>query len=536
MAVTAPPAWSRLGTASGWPVLVILAGQAALTLRLMWRDGAAPAEGAYLNSWPADPGHWLPGSAGLTAGRLLSLALMLVATTLLHGTTRRLYDRRSAFFAGAIFAGLAGTAFLGAFASGDAMSVTLLATAAWLGARAAGRRGAAQAGLAAGAGAMLALVIAAGPGGGGLAGLAGLSLTTLAVWRAGGARAAGQAAAAAGAALAGALGTLALAAGALAAGPARGTPALDVLRAWLTAAPAGAGGLAGAAEAAAGSGGTAGSGAGAGGASWPAALVTGDGRWLAVLAVLALAGALVTIAARQGWPVSLLSVVLAAAPLAIPAETMRVQLGSWLAVPCCCGAWLGCVIAGYGVASLARGVPRAKSAAAFGVGIGAVVLAAVPGAGWAGQQVSWPQAGPVVSRVQALLASHDGPVLADGTGDQLRLYLGGSLARRVVMQAGAGGGVRQCDPAACRVAIAQHRFGIIVLSLWHAGPASYQLQRAIVLAGYRRVAPVPAAAGGGRPGAPAGPGAAAGSGAAAAAGAGGTGAGPWNVWVRAGRP
>jgi len=99
VAVTAPPAWSRLGTASGWPVLVILAGPAALTLRLMWRDGAAPAEGAYLNSWPADPGHWLPGSAGLTAGRLLSLALMLVATTLLHGTTRRLYDRRSAFFA-----------------------------------------------------------------------------------------------------------------------------------------------------------------------------------------------------------------------------------------------------------------------------------------------------------------------------------------------------------------------------------------------------------------------------------------------------
>ncbi|HEU5417105.1 MAG TPA: glycosyltransferase family 39 protein [Streptosporangiaceae bacterium] len=529
-AAAAPPAWTRLGTASRWPVAVILAAQAALSLRLMWRDGAAPAEAAYLNSWRLDPGHWLPGAAGLTAGRLLSLTLMLTATTLLHGTTRRLYDRRSAFFAAALFAGLAGTAFLGAFASGDAMSAALLATAAWLGIQAAGRRGAAQPGLAAAAGAVLALAIATGYGAG-LAGPAGLGLTTLAVWRTCGARAAARAGAAMGASLAGVLGALVLATG-----PARGAWATALLRGWLATGTAGAGGPATAAGA--------GSPAGAG---WPASLLTGGSQWLVVLALLAVAGALIKIAARQGWPVSAMSALLAAAALGIPAESARAAAGAWLAVPSCCGAWLGCVIAGYGVASLARAVPRAKSAAAFGVGLGLVVLAAIPGVGWAGQQVSWPRPAPVVNRVQAVLAGHAGPVLTDSTGDLLRLYLGASLARRALVQAdmapaapGAGAGpgarataagtrtgpaaglagpgsVRQCDLAACQDAIARHRFAVIVLSLWHAGPASYQLQRAVVLAGYRRVAPVTSAGGEG--------------GAAP-----GTGDGPWNIWVRAARP
>jgi hypothetical protein len=504
----AAPAWARLGTAARWPIVVILIAQAALSLRLMWRDSAAAAEAAYLTSRHLDPGHWLPGAAGLTAGRLLSLALMLTATTLLHGTTRRLYDRRSAFFAAALFAGLTGTAFLGAFASGDAVSAALLAAAAWLGAQAAVRRDGAQAGLAAAAGVAAALSVAAGYGAG-PAGLAGVGLTTLAVWRSCGSRAAARAAATAGGGL-----VTASCAVVLLAGPASGGAEAVPLHSWLTA-----GWLAG----------------GAGRAGWPAVLLTGSGRSLAVLAALAAAGAVVTILARQGWPASALSVLLAAAALLIPAETIRAQAGAWMAVPECCGAWLGCIIAGYAVASLARAVPRAKAVAAFGVGLGAVVLAAAPGAGWAAQQVSWPQAGPVVNAVQAVLTSHPGPVLTDGTGDVLRLYLGRSLAGRELVEAGTGGpapvragpaaamtggAARQCDPAACRRAIAGHRFGVIVLSLWHAGPARYRLQRVIVLAGYRRLAPV--AGDSGLPGGP-------------ASAARDAGAGPWNIWVRAGR-
>ncbi|HEY1643982.1 MAG TPA: hypothetical protein VGG35_25170 [Streptosporangiaceae bacterium] len=505
---SAPPAWARLGTAARWPIVVILVAQSALSLRLMWRDSAAAPEAAYLSSWHLDPGHWLPGAAGLTAGRLLSLALMLTATTLLHGTTRRLYDRRSAFFAAALFAGLSGTVFLGVFASGDAVSAALLAAAAWLGAQAGVRRDGPQAGLAAAAGVAAALSVAAGYGAG-PAGLAGLGLITLAVWRTCGSRAAARAAATAGGGL-----VTASCAVVLLTGPASGRPEAVTLHSWLAA-----GWLAG----------------GAGGAGWPAALLTGSGRWLAVLAVLAVAGALVTISARQGWPAGALSVLLAAAALLIPAETIRAQAGAWMAVPACSGAWLGCIIAGYAVASLARAVPRAKAAAAFGVGLGVVALAAAPGAGWATQQVSWPSAGPVVSRVQAVLAGHPGPVLTDGTGDVLRLYLGRSLARRVLVEAGTGspapvpagagaamtgGAARQCAPAGCLRAIAGHRFGVIVLSLWHAGPLRYRLQRAVVLAGYRRVAL--AAGDAGVPGGPA-------SAARDAA------AGSWNIWVRAGR-
>ncbi len=501
----APPAWARLGTAAHWPIVVILIAQAALSLRLMWRDSAAATEAAYLSSWHLNPAHWLPGAAGLTAGRLLSLALMLAATTLLHGTTRRLYDRRSAFFAAALFAGLTGTAFLGAFASGDAVSAALLAAAAWLGAQAAVRRDGAQAALAAAAGVAAALSAAAGYGAGPAA-LAGLGLITLAVWRSCGSRAAARAAATAGGGL-----VTASCAVVLLAGPASGGPGAVPLHSWLTA-----GLLAG----------------GPGSDGWPAVLLTGSGRWLAVLAVLAAVGALVTIFARQGWPASALGILLAAAALLIPAETIRAQAGAWMAVPGCSGAWLGCIIAGYAVASLARAVPRAKAVAAFGVGLGAVVLAAAPGAGWAARQVSWPQAGPVVSGVQAVLTSHPGPVLTDGTGDVLRLYLGRSLAGRELVEAGtggpapgragpaaamAGGAARQCDPAACQRAIARHRFGVIVLSLWHAGPARYRLQRVIVLAGYRRVAPVAGASG--VPGGPASD----------------AGAGSWNIWVRAGR-
>jgi len=79
---------------------------------------------------------------GLATARVLSLFFMLAATALLYSTTRRIFDRRAAFFAAALFAGLGATQFLGAFATYDAMAVAMLALASWLGVRAAamGRR------------------------------------------------------------------------------------------------------------------------------------------------------------------------------------------------------------------------------------------------------------------------------------------------------------------------------------------------------------------------------------------------------------
>ena len=62
---------------------------------------------------------------------------MLGVTSLLWATTVRLYGQRAALLAAALFATLAGTQFLGAFATFDAMALFLLALAAWLGVRSA---------------------------------------------------------------------------------------------------------------------------------------------------------------------------------------------------------------------------------------------------------------------------------------------------------------------------------------------------------------------------------------------------------------
>ncbi len=62
---------------------------------------------------------------------------MLGVTSLLWATARRLYGQRAALLAAALFATLAGTQFLGAFATYDAMALFLLALAAWLGVRSA---------------------------------------------------------------------------------------------------------------------------------------------------------------------------------------------------------------------------------------------------------------------------------------------------------------------------------------------------------------------------------------------------------------
>ena len=59
------------------------------------------------------------------------MCFMLGATCCLWGMTSRLFDRRAAFFAAAIFAGLGSTQYLGAFATYDPMALFLMAAAAW---------------------------------------------------------------------------------------------------------------------------------------------------------------------------------------------------------------------------------------------------------------------------------------------------------------------------------------------------------------------------------------------------------------------
>src|SRR5450755_3872829 len=152
------------GLAARWPLVVVLAVQAVLSLRLVRADTAFQDEALYLWAGHREWAHVLHGGVlppfaayfsggpviyppvgaiadsvgGLVGARILSLVFMLGATTLVWGVAGRLYGRRAAFFAAALFALLGPTLHLGAFATYDAMSLLLVALAAWCVTRPAG--------------------------------------------------------------------------------------------------------------------------------------------------------------------------------------------------------------------------------------------------------------------------------------------------------------------------------------------------------------------------------------------------------------
>src|SRR5215472_9905419 len=147
--------WQAAG--SILPLLIVLAVQAALSVRLVWADTAFQDEATYLWAGHLEWAHWLHGApippfptyfsgapviypplgaladsvGGLAGARFLSLVFMLGATALLWSAAGRLYGRRAALFAAALFAVSGPVLHLGAFATYDALSVLLVALAAW---------------------------------------------------------------------------------------------------------------------------------------------------------------------------------------------------------------------------------------------------------------------------------------------------------------------------------------------------------------------------------------------------------------------
>jgi hypothetical protein len=141
-----------------FPLDAILAVQIVLSARLLWSNSAFNDEALYLWSGHWEIAHLLDGAAipqfqryfsgapviypviaavadsygGLVLARLLSLAFMLGATVLLYGATGRLFGRRSASWAAAVFALLGPVQFLGSFATYDAMAIFLLALGSYL--------------------------------------------------------------------------------------------------------------------------------------------------------------------------------------------------------------------------------------------------------------------------------------------------------------------------------------------------------------------------------------------------------------------
>jgi 4-amino-4-deoxy-L-arabinose transferase-like glycosyltransferase len=404
----------------GWPLALLLAVQAALTLRLVWSNTAFADEALYVSAGRLELAHLLTGSpvpdyaryfsgapalypplgaiaagaGGLAAARLLSTAMMLTATGLLHGLTRRLFDRRSAFFAAALFAGLGGTQFLGALATYDALALCLLALGAWLAVIAASRAGPDATRLAVAAGVAVAVANAT-KYASGLFDPVVLGIAVLAVWPARGRSAALRAGATVAAALAAVLAAAALAGGA---------PYLHGLLATTLDRPPG---------------------------GFPAArLLVLSGAWLWVVAAPAALGLAAAVTARRGRQFALLGVVLFAALLLAPAEQAYIHTYTSLYKHDAYGAWFGCALAGYAVAALSRVVPAAKAIAAFRVGVIAVAAAAVPGIPAATAQYhGWPDSTALIAAAKKVITTHPGPILADDGGALLNFYLGPQVSR-----------------------------------------------------------------------------------------------------------
>jgi hypothetical protein len=157
---------ARLDFPGSWPLAVVLVVQTILSVRLVRADTAFEDEATYLWAGHLEWAHLLHGTpvppfpsyfsgspviypplgaladsvGGLTAARILSLVFMLGATVTLWSITNRLHGQRAAFFATALFAVLGPTLHLGSFATYDAMSVFLVALAAWLVVRASDRQ------------------------------------------------------------------------------------------------------------------------------------------------------------------------------------------------------------------------------------------------------------------------------------------------------------------------------------------------------------------------------------------------------------
>jgi len=154
----------------GLPLVLVLAVQAAFSLTLVRADTAFQDEAAYLWAGHLEWSHWLHGTpippfaayfsgapviypplgavadslGGLTGARVLSLVLILGATSMLYFAAKRLFSRQAAFFAAMLFAIAGPTLHLGSFATFDAMAAFLVSLSVLLVVRAGGRKEAAS--------------------------------------------------------------------------------------------------------------------------------------------------------------------------------------------------------------------------------------------------------------------------------------------------------------------------------------------------------------------------------------------------------
>jgi hypothetical protein len=419
----------------GWLLLVVLAVQTVLSLRLVRADTAFEDEATYLWAGHLEWAHWLhnvplptfsayfsgapviypplgalaDSIGGLTGARVLSLAFMLGSTALLWGAAARLYGRRAAFFAAALFAVGGPVLHLGAFATYDALSVLLVALAAWCVVRASGDGDAT--GWMVTAGAALALANATAYSSA-LADPVVLAVAVLVALPAGGRAAARRAAVLL-------IVMIALVAvGLLAGGSAylTGIGQTTVAR--------------------------------VGGTDSPLSVLADAWAWTGVVAVLAVCGAVIGAAARAGRARAWLLAVLAIAAALGPLEQARLHTTASLDKHLAAGAWFAAIAAGYAVDRFAAAAPAGRTQAlTSGACLVALVFPVALGAGQSrALATSWPNSSAFIAIFRPLAGHGTGRLLVEDASIP-RYYLASgsqwqrwSSTRNIVLPSGASTG------------------------------------------------------------------------------------------------
>jgi Dolichyl-phosphate-mannose-protein mannosyltransferase len=453
-----------------WLLYVVLALQAALSLRLVWANTAFQDEGLYLWAGHLEWAHWLHGTpipafayyfsgapvlypplgalanhfGGLAGARLLSLGFMLTSTVLLHGTTRRFFDRSAANFAAFLFAVLGSTEFMGAFATYDAMALMLTAFSAWLVVIAGNRSGLAR---------TLLLLFA-----GGVAALADATkyaaalwtpvliiLAVLVVWRRSGRGAATMAGAAF---FIGA--DLPIAIGIRLGGHAYwvGITSTTLAR--------------------------------PDGQSSPVSVLYTSLGWVAVVLAMAVMGAIIVSSRWRSWQEAGIAWLFVCAVLLAPLEQARIGVFTSLFKHVGYGGWFGCAIAGFALAAFIQSVPPAKMARAMAASATIAAIAAVSGALLAGTHYQgWPTSTSVVRYLKPIAGN--GRILAE-EAPVLEYYLPN-------VRAADWNGLNASDPASrYRLPIAEGQYAFIVFVYLETAPLDLELRQLIAQSGHYELA------------------------------------------------
>jgi 4-amino-4-deoxy-L-arabinose transferase-like glycosyltransferase len=480
-----------------WPLLTVLILQILLSGRLIWSNTAFPDEALYLWAGHLEWAHWLHGQSipafatffsgapvvyppvgavadaigGLAGARLLSLFFMLIATTMVHGVTRRLFGRLAAVFAAGLFVSMAAVQYLGAFATYDAMALMLLAIATWLGVRAAFASP--------GWGVMLVILSTAVLSLAGAAKYAAMIFAPVVVlvavsvaWWRNGLRAGIRTA------LIMAVSATAILSAAVYSGGHsywQGISYTTLARAQGTAARS--------------------------------FLIYECVQWEGALLLLAFFGTaalFVTVrkehraVRKEHRAVILLGCVLVGAMLLVPIEQIRIQTDVSLFKHIGYGAWFGAIIAGYGLASFRRAVARQKETYAIAISFAAAIIVGIPSIPWAKSHFGWPNTMNVIPAVARALKTTSGPVLADDRGNIVDYYLPDLVLNREISGTfyfafnDPTSGLHLTQKTAYAAAINNRYFSMIFLEFWDATTADDWVQSDIKrYGGYKLVAKIP---------------------------------------------